>query len=133
MCVRAYMHVMLQRAARGMGSRPHPLPMSLHTPVPRTACRFPHLFQELLADEFTPLDAEFHLAAGIAQVCSVQHQLQQHISVPPACQIRLLGTALAECIQQPHVLRHVCRQDCIHNQPASLQGSAKTGCLRYTW
>ena len=92
-----------------------------------------HLFQELLADELTPLDAELDLAARVAQVCSVQHQLQQHVSVPPACQIRLLRMALAESIQQPHVLSHVCRQDCIHNQAASLQASAKSGCLQCTW
>ena len=85
-----------------------------------------HLFQELLADEFSPLDAELDLAAGVTQVGCVQHQLQQHICVPPACQIGLLGVALAECIQQPHMLGHVCCQDCIHNQAAGLQASTET-------
>ncbi len=79
-----------------------------------------YLLQELTANELSPLDAEQQRAARIAQVSSVQHQLQQHVTVAPGCQIRLLRPALAEGIQQPHVLRHVCCQDSIHNQSPGL-------------
>lgn len=80
-----------------------------------------HLIKEFRADHFAPAYTEAQGSARVAQVCSVQHQLQQHVAVLPHRQVGLLAVTLAECIQQPHVLRHVCRQDCIYYQPPRLQ------------
>ena len=94
-------------------------------------CEPAHLFQKLAADQLSPFDTELQRAAGVAQVSSVQHQLQQHVTVPPGSQIRLLRAALTEGVQQPHVLGHVRCQHCIHYQPPSLHRKVSAvGCCK---